>query len=66
MENTLKQRLADCAEFYKKHAEWEISRAEQATDGSSIAAEMMLAARYNEGRAAAMLEALDLVTKYIG
>lgn len=66
MEKTLTQRVLDAADFYKSHAEWERKRAEQATKGSWIAEEMMQAAKYNEGRAAAMLEALDLIKQYIG
>lgn len=66
MEKTLKQQVLDAADFYKRHAEWERKRAEQATKGSGIADEMMQAAKYNEGRAAAMLEALDLINRYLG
>lgn len=66
MEKTLKSQITEAADYYKRHAEWERSRAEQATNGSDIAAEMMMAARYNEGRAAAMREALDLINRYLG
>ena len=41
MEKTLKQQVLDAADFYKRHAEWERKRAEQATKGSGIADEMM-------------------------
>lgn len=58
------QELTEQAEFYERHSEWERSRAEQATDGSSIKTETMMACRFNEGRAQAMREAIELVRKW--
>lgn len=66
MTMNLKEAITEAAEFYARHAEWERSRAEQATKGSNIATEMLLAARYNEGRAAAMRETLDLINRFLG
>ncbi len=66
IKRTLRQELLATAEHYRQHAAWERKRAEQATNGSMVQAEIMQAAKYNEGRAAAMLEAVELLDRYIG
>ena len=66
MEKTLKQQVLYAADFYKRHAEWERKRAEQATKGSGIAPEKMGADKCNEGAWAALLEAPDLIERYLG
>ena len=62
---TLKEAITEAAEFYERHAAWQRKKAETAQSGTAKDV-MENAARYNEGRAAAMREALDLINRFIG
>lgn len=62
----LKQKLQQRADHYERHAKWERSRAEMATDGSSIQIECIMAAKFNEGRASAMKEAIEIAENITG
>lgn len=58
---TIKQHLIDGAKHYEDHAAWERKRAEHCTKGSDVMYENMMAAKYNEGRAAAYREILEFL-----
>lgn len=58
---TLKQWIIEAIEHYERHAEWERKCAEKATNGSDIKIETLMAAKFNEGRASAYKEMLELI-----
>jgi hypothetical protein len=63
---TLKESLKEMKEFYERHSEYERTRANQATKGSGIQNELMMASKYNEGRAKGVEEALSIMMDYFG
>ena len=60
-EAALKAELRKMIEHYEAHAAWERKRANPATKGSGIAISSWGGAKYNEGRAAACKEILELI-----
>lgn len=65
MNMNLKEVIVETAEFYERHAAWQWDNAKTAQ--SEAAKDIMEnAARYNEGRAAAMREALGLINRFLG
>ena len=66
MKENLKEQFAKGAEFYERLAQGAKQFAEQATTGSELQKEEILAAEYNLGRAAAFREALRFVEEFIG
>ena len=65
MNMNLKEVIIETAEFYERHAEWQWDKAKTAQSETAKGI-MERAARYNEGRAAAMREALDLIDRFLG
>lgn len=62
---TLKKAITEAAEFYERHAKWQRDKLETA-QGDTAKEIMERGIWYNEGRAAAMREALDLVNRLLG
>lgn len=60
-QQTIKEYITEAIDFYTRHAEYERMRAEQATNGSKIQAELMMASKFNEGRASAYEEMLERI-----
>jgi hypothetical protein len=58
---TVKEFLQDGLKHYEDHAQWERKCAERCTEGSDRQQEILRAARFNEGRAAAYKEILDFI-----
>lgn len=65
MNMNLKEAIIETAEFYERHAAWQRDKIETAQSETAKGI-MERAARYNEGRAAAMREALDLINRFLG
>ena len=60
-EQTIIERMNEAIDFYTRHSKWERKRAEQATDGSKIQNELMMASEFNRGRASAYKEMLSML-----
>ena len=60
-QQTIKEFMEEAIAHYTRDAEYERKRAKQATDGSSIQIELLMAAKFNEGRANAYKEMLALI-----
>lgn len=65
MNMNLKKAITETAEFYERHAAWQWDKAKTAQSETAKGI-MERAARYNEGRAAAMREVIDLINRFIG
>lgn len=66
MNKTLKQQFKEAIAHYEVHADYEKRRGLQATDGSNIQNELLMAAKFNEGRAKGFKEALEILEQIIG
>ena len=58
---TIREYITEAIEFYTRHADWERAKAEQATSGSKIQAELMMSSKFNEGCASAYAEMLERI-----
>lgn len=61
----LEREITEAIDFYERHAEMEMKRAERMTEGCSFRCEVEKAAFGNTEKARAMREALELIRKYI-
>lgn len=61
----LEREITEAIDFYTRHSEMEIKRAERMTEGCEFRKEIEKAAFGNAEKARAMKEALELVRKYI-